>query len=647
MARKLGAVLLFLAVLGTLAPRASAADWEPITDAEKNLKTNPLDPGAGAVVLFKRGEISVLERQSLNWTTHIVTYVRIKILTEAGRDAGNIAVEAPKYMRLAKVEGRTILPSGQIVPLDSSQVFHGVAYQSGKSFAILKTSFSMPSVEPGAILEYQTEEYADWFFPPPWIFDTDGVGTLESTLSVLIGQRLRMSQYPLETTQSKVAITRKNTVQGELFNFAVQNLRPIRREPFGVPFRDQAAMVIFTPYDLAFQNQVYPIITKWDDVAKEITERFQAMTKGAKEIKGKAKELTDKTSGERERAQAIYRYLQQNITSSNLAGVSLGREADGILNGKRGDPDEINALYVAMLKEAKVDADLVLVAAQNWQTLARQFPNLSQFSRVITRVNLKEGVVFADPADAAAPFGELPWFERGVTGLAVKGSKVQEAQIPAGVPEDNTSEVKVALTVARDWKAEGDAELDLKGSEAIDMRGDLLEDSPADLEKQIEEYFAFGRSDASVSGILHPDLHDASQPFTLKAHVGEKLTGDSGPGELLLNPWIDDDYLSPIFKGGERHSQVRFRNPEKRVSTSTWQLPPEIKVEQLPKEVKLDNDLGSFSHACAQEGTKVTCTRTFVLKKTLIQNLAEYGAVRKFFDEIGKDDQEVIVLRGQ
>lgn len=456
-----------------------------------------------------------------------------------------------------------------------------------------------------------------------------------------------MSQFPLETTQSKIAVTRKTTVQGERFNFMAQNLRPIRREPFGVPFRDQAAMVIFTPYDLAFQNQVYPIITKWDDVAKEVSERFQAMTKGSKQIKSTARELTDKSGGERERAEALYRYLQQNITSSNLAGVALGREADGILIGKRGDPDEINALYVAMLKEAKVDADMVLVAAQNWQTLARQFPNLSQFSRVVTRVNLKEGAVYADPADAAAPFGELPWFERGVTGLAVKGSKVQETQIPASAAEDNTSEMKVALKVGRDWKAEGNAELDLKGAEAIDMRGDLLEDSPTDLEKQLEEYFAYGRSDALVSSIVHPDLHDSSLPFTLKAHVQEKLTGDSGPGELLLNPWIDDEYLTPIFKGGERHSQVRFRNPEKRVSTSTWELPPEVKVEQLPKEVKLENELGSFSHACLQEGSKVTCTRTFVLNKTRVSSLGEYGAVRKFFDEIGKDDQEVIVLRGQ
>jgi hypothetical protein len=92
---------------------------------------------------------------------------------------------------------------------------------------------------------------------------------------------------------------------------------------------------------------------------------------------------------------------------------------------------------------------------------------------------------------------------------------------------------------------------------------------------------------------------------------------------------------------------VRFNNPEKRTSTSTWQLAPEIKVEQLPKEAKIENDLGGFSHSCAQSGNTVTCTRTYYLKKTLLQSTLEYMNARKFFDEIAKDDQEVIVLREQ
>ena len=246
-------LLIFMALLFQV-PRAAAFDWDPVTDAEKSMKSNPLDPGAGAVVLFKRGQIDVIEKSSLFWTTRTQTYVRIKIFNDAGRDAGNVSVEATKFVRISKIEGRTILPSGEIIPLDSSKVFRGTAYTEGKNFAILESSFTFPSVQPGAIIEYQIEENEDWFYPTPWIFDTRELGTLQSSLKVTIGPRLAMAQFPLETTTNKISISHNETVKGTQFDFSVKNLRPILSEPFSLPYRDLATMIIFTPSQLGFEG---------------------------------------------------------------------------------------------------------------------------------------------------------------------------------------------------------------------------------------------------------------------------------------------------------------------------------------------------------------------------------------------------------
>lgn len=629
------------------AVKASAYDWDPVTDAEKALKTSPLDPGAGAVVLFKRGQIDVLEKSSLFWTTRKQSYVRIKIFNDAGRDAGSVSIETFKYVRVSKIEGRTILPSGEIIPLDASKVFTGRSYVDGKKFAILQTSFTFPNVVPGAIIEYQVEENEDSFFPSPWIFDTEDLGTLDSTLQVTIGPRLGMSQFPLETNLNKISIQQSQTVTGTQYSFSVKNLRPVLSEPFSLPFRDLATMIIFTPTQLAFGGGLYPIITKWDDVGAQVSKEFTDIQKTNKLTREKAKEIADKIPDPRKKAEAIYQYVQQNIASTDLAGVALGRTVDEIMTSKRANPDDENALFVAMLKEVKVDADLVLVATQNWQTLIRNFPNFSQFSRVVTRIDFKDGAVFADPADAGAPFGQLPWFDAGVLGLAVKGDKIQQAPILQGTPDDNLSTTTVKFQVTKDWTAEGDVEMDLKGAEAIELRDELTDQAPEKADKFMTDFFAYGHSDAEVSQIAHPDFHDSSQPMVLKAHLKQSLVNELGPGELLLNPWLDDQYERPVFKSMVRHSAVRFDNPEKRVSSSTWQLAPEIKVEQLPKDVKVDNDVGGFAHSCTQAGSTVTCTRTYYLKKMQLGTTAEYLEAKKFFDEIAKNDQEVIVLRGQ
>ena len=265
-----------------------------------------------------------------------------------------------------------------------------------------------------------------------------------------------------------------------------------------------------------------------------------------------------------------------------------------MISGKRGDPDEINAVFVTMLKEVKVDADLVLVATQNWQTLVKQFPDLNQLSRMFVRVNLKEGPVFADAADAAAPFGELPWFERGVPGMAVKGTKVQDVQIPAGSPDDNVSASKFSLQLSSDWKAEGDAEVDLKGTEAIDFRSDLMDETPDKAEQRLTDYFGLGRGDAVVSGVTHPDFRDTSQPLVVKAHVQHTVAEEAGPGEVLLNPWMGDQYRSPAFKSTQRQSFVLFESPTKEVTTTTLKLPLDIQVEKLPSDVNHAGRHGGF-----------------------------------------------------
>ena len=188
-------------------PVATGQDWDPITEMEKSLNTNPIDPGGGAIVLFKRGNIK-LGTEKVFAATRVTTYTRIKILNEAGRKFANISIESSKYDRLSKIEGRTVLPSGEIIRLDPSQIFKGKEYEFGSGLSIFKTSFALPSAEPGAIVEYRTVQNSSWYSVPPWVFDTQGLATLRSTLTILIG-RVLYSPVSLGNDSDKNQGTRK------------------------------------------------------------------------------------------------------------------------------------------------------------------------------------------------------------------------------------------------------------------------------------------------------------------------------------------------------------------------------------------------------------------------------------------------------
>src|SRR5258708_13516761 len=149
MRREFRVLIIIFLMLSVHVPPARAFDWAEVTDAEKSMKSNPLDPGAGAVVLFKRGQIQVLEKQSLFWTTRILTYTRIKIFNDAGREYANVSVDAPKEVRMSKIEGRTVLPTGQVIPLDCPQGFRGRSFEAGRNFSILNTCLTLPSEDDG------------------------------------------------------------------------------------------------------------------------------------------------------------------------------------------------------------------------------------------------------------------------------------------------------------------------------------------------------------------------------------------------------------------------------------------------------------------------------------------------------------------
>lgn len=640
---------------------ALSSEWEPVTDAEKSLKENALDPGAGALVLFKRGKIEVEDRGK-SGRTKIETYVRIKILNESGREFANISIETDKSQRTDIVRGRTILPSGQVVPLDPSRVFRSQVYASGKQAAFFKTVFTVPDVEPGAIIEFQTEEQVDSFFIRPWIFDYPGLATLESTLSVtVLSERLQLQSHLVNTTRNKIEEVsgeprvddRGKLQKYQAKNYKAVNILPVREEPFAPPFRDQTLTILFAPVSDTTAGFGYyyerSLIDSWDSVGRVVWYMCAAASKKGKAAKNKAHELADHIPDEGAKLEAIYQFVQQNISSSGLQGVLVNRGADEVLASRHGDPDEINALFLTMLEEVKIKAHPLLLAARNWQSVVKAFPNFSQFSRIIAVVEVNGVSRVADPADPAAPFGEVPWYEQGIFALLVRQDNQKNVtaawgSTPIGSPEHNATEHKLTSEILPDWNVRTEFQANFRGAPAVEKRRVLLEENREKINDILVEFFGMGLPGVEVTDIQHPDFRIPLQQLSVKALVKHQSMEEAGPGQHLVNPWIADRFETPMFKATERYAAVLFPYTEARSSTSVWRLPASIGAEQLPKEVHLSSDLAEFSHSCAQESETVTCNRKFTLKKLVLQTAEEYHDAKALFEQIARADQEVMVL---
>ena len=159
-------VFLLFCLMSVAYVPAFGVNWTQPKPDELKMTSDPAAPDSPAVYLF-REEIVDDKLHS-----H-VTYARIKILTEKGKEEFS-EIEIPyekdeSGVSISNVEGRTIEPDGTIVPF-AGKPFNKEIVKSGDVTVMAKV-FSLPDIRVGSIIEYRyllTYE-GNYFMPPTWI----------------------------------------------------------------------------------------------------------------------------------------------------------------------------------------------------------------------------------------------------------------------------------------------------------------------------------------------------------------------------------------------------------------------------------------------------------------------------------------------
>ena len=114
---------LILTLLG--ARGAAAADFPPVTDEERALTEVPGEPNAPAVVLFRKGELLMggYLHAAGAWPSYLRVQVRLKVLTEAGKNNGEVILSHNDEERLTRFKGRSVLPDGRVLPVPADAKF--------------------------------------------------------------------------------------------------------------------------------------------------------------------------------------------------------------------------------------------------------------------------------------------------------------------------------------------------------------------------------------------------------------------------------------------------------------------------------------------------------------------------------------------
>jgi transglutaminase-like putative cysteine protease len=319
----------------------------------------------------------------------------------------------------------------------------------------------------------------------------------------------------------------------------------------------------------------------------------------------------DKTA-KKEQAHALYDWVATNITyAGNCIGIGgvVPRDLAFVLDNKMGDCKDHATLLQALLAARGIASTQALVNSGSIYRLPR-IPVVSMVNHVIN--HLPEFDLYVDSTSNDTPFGMLPRGDQDKPVLLVEGYR-DGTRTPASPLGSNREKMKAALRVDADGAITGTVEVTQQGHGAISTRTwarEMTKDVESDLIKDM----------IRNQGLIGSGKFEKDDPTGLKDSYHYKVSLNAE--KYLRMPGAGAFYVAPPFgigsvMGGMMNS-AGHPEPDVDVACSsahavedyTIELPKKMKVLSIPQNMKIANDILSYTATYKLTGNILTVHRT-------------------------------------
>ncbi len=632
-------------MMASLAGAASAADWPEIPASDRTLTEVVGQPNAAAVVLREQGRL-VLNESSLSCFLEV--YRRIKILTEEGVDYGSVTLGSNDAYRMKELEGRTLRPDGTIVALGKDAVFKS---EYDEYYSRRMTSFAMPEVAVGSIVEYRYKVYFDSvLFPSPWFFQSR-IPVLFSQVSCIVPKRYAFLPHAVQTLRAhEMESSVERTARGLEVTYVMRDMPPVPDEPSRYPFADLSARVTFLPVAYTYSSR-RQLFETWESTIKlargDGQYGYQRFRTGSRKAKAEAKRLLAGVTDRREGAEKLYRFVRDSVVTEGYVGVFSGdSKGDDVLKGARGDIAEKALLLQVMLEATGYDAGIAWANPADVNHVDKDVPNPMQFDRVLVVLTLDGERVFLDPTFRTLAFGALDPDLEGTPSLLIDGKEPEWVTIPESPADASQRTARLEIVIDDDGRASGTGTLGHTGHEAWLRLGwkDTREETITAWTEWLEgEFSGFDIDEVTVTEDVEARTVDVGWRMTQREEevLGDEVTFRPGaPLDITSNRFslAADQRQTPVHLSHRWRHQVELR--------LTW--PDGWVVEVLPEALAHTCLAGSLvtTFEVDDQARTLVATRVRELAGRAFIGFDAYRILRGFYEAtVTADAARVVVMR--
>ena len=645
------------------APALRAQQWIAPTPEELSMTSIPEVPGAPAVYLFKEETADdALHAQSF--------YVRLKVLTEGGKEFAN--VELPYYAgaagtKIDDIAGRTIQPDGSIVPFTGKPyekiVEKGVS--NGQNYKVKVKVFSLPAVAVGSIIEYRYSLRTDdhYFNHPDWMVQTDLYTRkahymwrpTDLLLTSADGKQTSstVAWTPIlppgvQVKQSNVQIKRGYDGGNIQLDLDVQDIPPIPKEAFMPPMQSLSYKVLF--YYTSYKT------TKeyWNAQGKDWSKARDKFIGPGSGVTAEAKTLTAGVDSPEQKLRKIYSEVmslentdftrEHEVSEDKAAGLKDIKNTDDVLARKRGNGDQLTELFVAMARASGMKAYVMGVADRNRHFFIPGYLSLNQLDDLVAIVNVGGKEMYFDPGQRYCGFGLLTWQHSLVGGLAQTDGVPQLISTPGPTYQDAHIKRIADLSLDEQGVATGSVTLEYTGDSALVWRHDALRGDETSVRAALRRHLE-GELPGGLEIRVETIDNLAQSDLPLKVTYFVKGAIGSPTGKRLLVPAnLFETNSKPRFPEPKRDLPIDMHYPSYTQDAVRLTLPDSLAIESAPVGSQATiAGTAAFSTRSTAAPHAITLYRNFTMGRSLFESSA-YDQLRGFYGKVEAGDQETLVL---
>ena len=640
------------------------AKFGKISEEETAMKFYAPDPGAPAVVLFDKAELTNRYNEQQGFLFEMEHHVRIKIFNKEAYYLADVVVPYFKDEKITDLRASSYnLENGMLVEtkLDKDNVFD----EKLTRYRRLK-KMTIPAVREGTIVEFQYTRTNMDFDVPDWVFQDVKIPKIWSEYKASVPSFIEFSkvaqgEVPFSLAQEE---DRNNSANGLSYvchemHFIQENIPALKPEPFVTAVHDYCSQINFdirTIYKARLEptgsSYGYKLVNgppkerndTWENLGKELLEDVYEDPMGS--TKYTAAETAATIAGKattNEKIAALYEFVGNNYQSGNFDMIWMSETLENITKKKKGTPTDLNLVLINMLQRANLKAFPVAISTLSNGHILPFRVSPSAFDRLITAVETEDNsLLLLDASAWPLPLGFLPEEDLNGEGLLLR-DKDNVTWIPLQNKSLVRSAVQANLSLTAEGKLSGAVSFSETGYGAVMARSRIkATQAPAFLREKFPDLL----SEGSFANLLFENL-DNWQEANIKGTFDLETTGFAtvSGNKIYLSSALGFGWKENPFKNPVRKFNIELGVPQTAVYNFVFAIPAGYKVEDAPKSAKMtfgENGLiFEYFSEVNPESVKITVRRSIRQPYIAVEH---YPDLQQFFGNIVSKMEEQVVL---